>query len=284
LNCGARLATTKYILFTDIDIVYENNFVEEALNNMQEDVFLISDTLRVPQGFNEWSEISTGSYKNDFQSMKGRGIACYTKAIFEEIGGFDEQFAYWGDEDNDIAQRMIRNGVKEVIASGLITYHQWHPRTSIEIPYSLIFHNTSHYHQNIMENLRFVNHKQEWGRLLSSKDRPVYQYVDPENSLVINSKPIRYYNAYDVSGIFRWMKEIESFEHAIWAVPKNRNNNAFIFLVNKFLRRLDIKLDNSISYLDDFAQGLAFAVPGFFQDYYLDCKTTTNRRCSIYLK
>lgn len=277
LNTGAKLATTQYIFFTDVDIVYDINFVERMISKMSTNVFLISDCVRVPKGFRDWEKIINGSYRGNFKSMMGKGIACCAKEVFNEIGGFDEQFAFWGKEDIDLSQRMKRYGIEEVVADDLLSYHQWHPRTLGDASNSVLFHNVTHHYNNMRENAIYRNQHHEWGKLITQRDRPIFKFVDPTKNYLKISELIHFRDAYDYYGLIRWAMELETSKNTVWAVSRNKKIGNLTKLLNKVLCKFNWKLDHSISFLDDFAQGLIFSVPGFFIDYYLDCALYKNR-------
>lgn len=284
LNTGARLVSTKYLFFTDIDIVYDRYFVEETLEQMREDIFLISDTRRVPQFFFDWSNIVKNGYDpNSFKSMKGRGVACFSKKHFDEIGGFDESYVYWGSEDNDLAKRMVGYGIREKISDKLRSYHQWHPRTSTDIPYSLLFHNTSHYYRQISENRIFSNRNVNWGKLIRPEDRPIYEFVDPDEKMLLSSEKVLIHDVYSLTGLQKWVTELEDLENVVLSFSQNSKNDRLTELLSKVLRRMNWRLDRKIMYLDDFALGLYFSVPGLFRDYFLDCNFG-NKKHSVFLK
>jgi len=284
LNTGAKLSESEHLFFTDIDIVYDINFVENAYALLQEDAFFVSDCVRMPDEFTDWPGAITGTYKNKFPSMMGQGIACYPRKAFIEMGGFDEQYAYWGAEDFDLARRMKYYGFQAKNAEALYSYHQWHPKSSVDIPYSLLFHNSTHYFNNIRQQKNYANEGMEWGKLHTIETRPTSKYIDFENSLIINPASIRFQDAYNISGIYKWLKDAENSTDILWGFSKSRNNNKFTAIMNKFLRRIDLRIEQSATYLEDFSQGLLVSVPGFFKDYYLGCHDgKLGRKYSVFM-
>jgi predicted glycosyltransferase involved in capsule biosynthesis len=60
------------------------------------------------------------------EPMLGEGIHGYPRRWFEQIGGFDVQFRWWGFEDSDLRERAKWSiGMVQVTTSLLV--HQWHP-------------------------------------------------------------------------------------------------------------------------------------------------------------
>lgn len=49
---------------------------------------------------------------------------------FYEINGFDENFEGWGQEDSNIRDRFLLQGIKPIsLMTTALVYHLWHPRT-----------------------------------------------------------------------------------------------------------------------------------------------------------
>lgn len=283
LNSGAKIAKTKYLFFTDIDIVYDKYFVEETLRRMTENRYLIPNIVRIPKYFNEWEQLLHRKRINSFKPMKGWGIICLPKLVFDQTGGFDEQYGYWSNEDYELAQRINRCGIEMIPATNLLCYHQWHNKTSINIPYSLLFHNVGHYYRSLTDNTLCVNQNRNWGKIISYEDRPIFKYIDPDRNLIISKKNLVFRDAYDMDGLHYWAKEIENMPNILWAIPRNPQNGVFTTLVNKVLHQINWRLDHFVTYLDDFAQGLIFYAPGLIKDYYINCSIGNKQLYSIYL-
>ncbi|KKK86156.1 hypothetical protein LCGC14_2766060 [marine sediment metagenome] len=56
------------------------------------------------------------------------GVAALVER-FRQLGGYDEEFAnYYGYEDIDMLNRLLRSGIDTVIDKEVRTFHIWHPR------------------------------------------------------------------------------------------------------------------------------------------------------------
>lgn len=64
----------------------------------------------------------TGPYGKDRNMPHGSWLAT-SKRNFEKIGGYDERFKIYGNEDHDIVQRLERLGLKHVSESNIIAFH-----------------------------------------------------------------------------------------------------------------------------------------------------------------
>lgn len=54
------------------------------------------------------------------------------RSYIEEIAGFDENFRGWGLEDNDLAYRLCKKGIKIIVNSRLEVLHQYHGFGSVD--------------------------------------------------------------------------------------------------------------------------------------------------------
>lgn len=126
LNSGIHYASGEIILFADIDLVFEPDFISKlsALNFQQ--VFYTFNCYYLPEGY----EIS-GKTK---QEMAARAVENYVglfaiaKDYIAAINGFDEYYMVWGIEDFDIYDRLEKAGYNRVglTAAAFASYHQWH--------------------------------------------------------------------------------------------------------------------------------------------------------------
>jgi len=48
------------------------------------------------------------------------------------IGGWDERFKFWGNDDNDLMHRLGKNGCHHVVDNDMVALHQWHSRPPAE--------------------------------------------------------------------------------------------------------------------------------------------------------
>lgn len=64
---------------------------------------------------------------NGWWRNEGFGLMGVLRPDMEIIGGFDESFTKWGDEDTEIAERTLSNGLKMFRYNCWGLYHNWHP-------------------------------------------------------------------------------------------------------------------------------------------------------------
>lgn len=70
--------------------------------------------------------------KNDKWGFIGHSMAPFIAGVMREelmaIGGWDERFKFWGNDDNDLTHRLGKNGCKHIVVDEMEALHQWHSR------------------------------------------------------------------------------------------------------------------------------------------------------------
>ena len=124
LNIGLRYAETKYILSTDIDIIFAPNFIEEIINVFKTKPKSIILSRKI--------DLDKDGNNNELHepSASGSCIAIETDWI-NKVHGYDEYYTYWGREDNDLVDRAIQDGYEVIwITDRTKMWHQWHEPAS----------------------------------------------------------------------------------------------------------------------------------------------------------
>lgn len=136
LNFGIQRATGRYMFCTDADMIFAPNFAATLLDTQaleQDAAFVVCHCRDLPERLAEqaWTledfpELLAAA---PFRKATGTG-ACQVarREFFERVRGYDEGFAFWGQEDNDMRFRAGRAGLREVWVQALSAMlHQWHP-------------------------------------------------------------------------------------------------------------------------------------------------------------
>jgi hypothetical protein len=207
---------------------------------------------------------------------------CCSRQATEAVGGLDERFAYWGAEDLDFAERLARSGLRELNPPEIHCYHQWHPHVIYQLPLSVQFNNLTRYHGGRSSGRIQANKRRDWGRVVRRKDRPIFEYVDPDCGASQPGAPVRSIEAFGVAHVLTAVKDMAAASNVLWALPRYDASDTDATFLNKVLRRCGWRVDRRLGYACDVAQGLLLAVPELFRDCYLT-GTNKGQACSLFL-
>ncbi len=142
-NNGARLAQNEYLVFCDQDILSTKNYLKTFIDNADKSKFIVSYPVRLTKeqtlllndeiidsfGFNEIIQpgqkfkIKKQYIKDNYSyflkkigySKKGpklrSGVFAIHKDTFIKVNGFDEKYKGWGNEDDDLGNRLYAAGI-----------------------------------------------------------------------------------------------------------------------------------------------------------------------------
>lgn len=145
LNCNhaAQYAKGKYILFLNNDTQVQGNWLEPLVKLIEQDkkIGMVGSKLVYPDGFLQeaggivWKDGSAWNYGNrkspedpeynyvkEVDYISGAAIMI-RKALWEEIGGFDERFAPAYYEDSDLAFEVRKHGYQVVYQPRSVVVH-----------------------------------------------------------------------------------------------------------------------------------------------------------------
>lgn len=140
LNIGIKRAGTKYVLCSDVDIIFEENYISECVEELQKNPqkLIWSTMLDLPEGgagseldIKEYAKLKKNSIsRNQLQCSNypyGMSINITLTKYYFDINGFDEYYTAWGCEDDDIIKRFKILGLEVVNIFDRTSYvHQWH--------------------------------------------------------------------------------------------------------------------------------------------------------------
>jgi|688.fasta_scaffold61422_7 GT2 family glycosyltransferase len=116
LNIGLKECKNDWVLISNNDTIYHKNFLEEMMVAHNHDNQILSmspmdDDWHRHQTFDKKSDIYYG-YRTSYE-VAGWSILVHNSAI-QTIGGFDEQFTFWY-QDNDYAHSLMKNNIKHAL-------------------------------------------------------------------------------------------------------------------------------------------------------------------------
>ena len=120
LNIGFKHAQTKYVVSTDIDIIFASNFAEEvnrAFMDNEKSVVLCQKI-----------DLDENGDEDDLHEPSASGSCIgLPREWVNKVHGYDEYYTYWGREDNDLVDRAMADGLEVVwITEKTKMWHQWH--------------------------------------------------------------------------------------------------------------------------------------------------------------
>jgi len=140
-NKGWQDIGADLVLFVDNDIIIDENYVEimEKIYKGAKDKNIIlmagfGGDIKIGEPVKFDRIIPHNDSKTDFSKLldlnwdyAGSNNFMIAKALLEKHGGFDENYAGWGEEDIELFYRMTKEGVKLYINPSLRFLHIWHP-------------------------------------------------------------------------------------------------------------------------------------------------------------
>jgi GT2 family glycosyltransferase len=124
LNIGFKECKNDWVLISNNDTIYHKNFLENMIQANEIDNQILSmspmdDGWHRHQLFDKSNQIYYG-YRTSYE-VAGWSILVHKSAI-EKIGGFDEQFTFWY-QDNDYANSLMVNGIKHALITNSKVTH-----------------------------------------------------------------------------------------------------------------------------------------------------------------
>jgi hypothetical protein len=177
INRGVKLATTEYIVTSDVDMLYSSDPLPYCLQNFAEKTIYHIDTYWLPKDGNR------GKARYAGKGSSG-GFVFTSASAFKESGGYDERMEYWGQEDLDWPSRLQGLGYRrEWLPETHKLFHQWHSSSenSARRPFAADYNTMRYCAENAMKPVL----SQEWGQAVLPKDRPILQHIEKGEPFVI---------------------------------------------------------------------------------------------------
>ena len=137
-NRGAREAKGEILLFLDDDIIAEKELLSEHAQHKRKEPMILLGKIGVhhasPENFlkagvekwseEEFSKFEKVEYKFSFKNIYFAN-ASINKKLFLRLGGFDETFNSYGEEDREFALRLLKSGISPEYNSRAIGYQYY---------------------------------------------------------------------------------------------------------------------------------------------------------------
>lgn len=297
LNIGIRLATTPYIMTSDVDILYSPDFIKTLLYNQTGRDIVHCAPRFLPPGFKEWNTIFSVCSSLDASAKAHNGVCqCVPREIAVRTQGFDEYYRMWGLEDVEFSDRMKRLGLEEKwIEEQTAIYHQWHPAgygCNRELGWSLNWYRMLLHYEGTQSALSAND--RTWGQLPCLETRCSYRFIDPDSlSLKAECVNCSYYE-YDptdvdsLAGFLRLFFALEPEQAIIVGkadVPRRSSfKSQTVSLVNCCMALIGIhlRLEFPINIMHTFLNDFIGSHRDLIGDYYIQCGA--RKDCTILVK
>lgn len=197
LNIGIQNAAGPYILTADVDLILSPTVLEISLQHASPKRVLHLRPFMLPQDFADWQNVTQYEERFPLGPVSMLGVFQLAAADhWRALRGFDEFYRYYGVEDRDLGQRLAQLGVETHWLTGIVpTFHQWHPPANYLIqgfmPDQVWTRMSLHYYKHFAVLER--NQASAWGQMVSTEDRAVFAYVDPEQNRLLESERLHHF-------------------------------------------------------------------------------------------
>jgi hypothetical protein len=165
LNIAIKKAKSKYILSTDADVIFEVNYIKEAIKELHRNPYkyILARCLDAPEDtINERDYFRLKAISTYRSDDVNRGINMTLTYYYHKIHGYDENYIGWGAEDDDLIKRFRLLGLRKKDISHISSYiHQWHPKN-----WGLVNDEQRKKNEDyFMNNHSIVRNKDGWGEI-----------------------------------------------------------------------------------------------------------------------
>ena len=242
LNIGAKLSKGDTLVFSDIDLIYPDNFIERLEREEFENTYNTFSCYYLNK------EVDYNNINDDYKSKSSInyvGLCAMKKVYWESVGGYDEYYMHWGGEDDDFYKRLEYNGIKRnhFGVDKFEVLHQWHITQQLPhpTPWYLEMIHRLYYFQN--KNLNNIN---EVGNIISNVNRIAFESL-PENEIItleLYPNKLFQYNLF-LEGFFQLKKgQICKFPFSkpIKRISKPSRKEIFLNVINMFLKNVGLTI------------------------------------------
>jgi glycosyltransferase involved in cell wall biosynthesis len=171
LNIGLRQAKGRFVATTDIDLIFPPLFLETIHSQVTADRAIQCPPFLLPEGFSDWDTLTGASSVFPIGDNYLGAFQCVERDRAIQVGGFNENYEFWGLEDQDFQLRLENIGAKPKLACGIRAFHQWHPTTQRDIPLHFLTKLSQTHFDAAKRGTIEANSGKEWGKLVSRQER-----------------------------------------------------------------------------------------------------------------
>jgi predicted glycosyltransferase involved in capsule biosynthesis len=118
INRGVRLVSHPWVLVMDVDVILPSDVLAQIMDLLRSTPLRTYATFTVLEG-------SRPHFNPPF--YWGSDAVMFSRALWEEVGGYEEGYRGYGFEDADFCDRCVKAGAT-IMETGLTFYHESHPQ------------------------------------------------------------------------------------------------------------------------------------------------------------
>lgn len=122
-NIAVKLSNNPLVFIQEAEVIHLSDCLTSLRQRVEEeDLFYVPGDAYFGRHPGDEEKVST------IKNSQAPFLACVRKSSLENVGGWDERFVYWGNDDNDLMHRLGLNNCHHKVDATLSFFHQWHPR------------------------------------------------------------------------------------------------------------------------------------------------------------
>jgi len=142
-NAYRYMVRTENFIVMDLDLIASPDFIKQSIRRFN-GIYNVGNIIYLPKRVknNNYKYLSRNyrrkkyligkiprpPFRGPFYKSYYSGFFIVNRKRFEDVNGFDEEYAGWGAEDEDFSARItIRNRIKRYKME-VQCFHQWHPQ------------------------------------------------------------------------------------------------------------------------------------------------------------
>jgi predicted glycosyltransferase involved in capsule biosynthesis len=167
-NIALKKIKTKYVFFTDTDIIHDKNYISQSIKELKKKplqiiISVCLDLNKNIKDYSDYNELRKKSKCRTINNYPSPGIQFSFTYFYKKIRGWDEKYTGWGAQDCDMLKRFELLGLK-ITSRGEKHpyYHQWHPINKNKGKHFKIFKRN---HIYLAINNSIKRNKNGWGNI-----------------------------------------------------------------------------------------------------------------------
>jgi GT2 family glycosyltransferase len=169
-NIGLREVSSKYVLFSDIDMCFQFNFLQEIQKELELGSRIVTcKCFYLPRSETRglFLPIDWPTYNPQIEQISGETAVGACLAVETAWAkSFDESYRGWGREDYDFLSRAKLAGLTHVwVTNRTRFFHQWHPPLEWKLDKEAILANTRYFDEVTVKQQLIVRNPNGWGLL-----------------------------------------------------------------------------------------------------------------------